>query len=490
MKTNIVKKYQKSLFGRFAHYSLIPLIIGCLSASLVTNAAENSSLNAPASDVQQYTHEYKLPNGLKLIVREDHRSPTVAHMVWYKAGSVDEHNGTTGVAHVLEHMMFKGTKSVGPGEFSKKVAALGGRENAFTSNDYTAYFQQIEKSKLGAVMALEADRMQNLKLSEEEFKKEIQVIMEERRLRTDDQAQSLLYEQFLATAFNASPNRHPVIGWMSDLKTMTYQDARHWYDSWYSPTNATVVVVGDVQPQDVLRLVEDTYGRVPAKEINARKSQIEPEQTGIKRFNLKAPAENSVIYMGWKVPKLTPPKFDEKDPYALEVLAGVLDGNPNARLNRILVRDKRIALSTGAGYDSCCSRTNTLFMINVSLMPGKSPAVVEAEIKKIIGDIATNGISEAELQRVKIAITAAQVYKRDSVFGQAMEIGSTEMGDMSWRQLDDWNKRLQEVTIAQVKEVAKKYFIDDQLTVGVLDPQPLDPNTQAANARAASQLKH
>lgn len=490
MKTNIVKKYQKSLLDRFAYYSLISLIIGCFSVQAVVIAAEVKSLTPQTSEDEKYTHEYKLPNGLKLIVREDHRSPTVAHMVWYKAGSVDEHNGTTGVAHVLEHMMFKGTQSVGPGEFSKRVAALGGRENAFTSNDYTAYFQQVEKSKLGAVMKLEADRMENLKLSEEEFKKEIQVIMEERRLRTDDQAQSLLYEQFIATAFNASPNRHPVIGWMSDLKTMTYLDARHWYDSWYSPTNATVVVVGDVQPQDVLKLVEDTYGRVPAKEIAARKSQIEPEQKGIKRFNLKAPAENAVIYMGWKVPELTPPNLDGKDPYALEVLAGVLDGNPNARLNRILVRDKRIALAAGAGYDSCCSRTNTLFMINVSLMPGKSPNLAEAEVKKIISDIATGGITEAELQRVKIAITAAQVYKRDSVFGQAMEIGSTEMGGMSWRQMDEWNSRLQEVTIEQVKEVAKKYFIDDHLTVGVLDPQPLDPNTQAANARASSQLKH
>lgn len=465
-------------------------MIGCLSPQSILNAAESKPAVAQQSEDEKYTHEYKLPNGLKLIVREDHRSPTVAHMAWYKAGSVDEHNGTTGVAHVLEHMMFKGTKSVGPGEFSKRVAALGGRENAFTSNDYTAYFQQIEKSKLAAVMKLEADRMENLKLSEEEFKKEIQVIMEERRLRTDDQAQSLLYEQFLATAFNASPNRHPVIGWMSDLKTMTYLDARHWYDSWYSPANATVVVVGDVQPADVLKLVEETYGRVPAKDIANRKSQIEPEQKGIRRFNLKAPAENAVIYMGWKVPELSPSQLDEKDPYALEVLAGVLDGNPNARLNRILVRDKRLALGIGAGYDSCCTRTNTLFMVNASLMPGKSPEKIEVEVKKIISDIANDGITDAELRRVKIAITAAQVYKRDSVFGQAMEIGSAEMGGLSWRQMDTWNNRLQEVTIDQVKAVAKKYFVDDHLTVGILDPQPLDPKTQAANARASSQLKH
>ena len=494
MKTNIVKKYQKSLLNRFVRYSAVAFIASTLPAQFVINSNVNAADLAPSSkqisEDQKYTHEYTLPNGLKLIVREDHRSPTVAHMVWYKAGSVDEHNGTTGVAHVLEHMMFKGTKSVAPGEFSKKVAALGGRENAFTSNDYTAYFQQIEKSKLNEVMKLESDRMENLKLSEEEFKKEIQVIMEERRLRTDDQAQSLLYEQFMATAFNASPNRHPVIGWMSDLRTMTYLDARHWYDSWYSPSNATVVVVGDVQPADVLKLVQDTYGRVHSKEIVHRKAQIEPEQKGIKRFTLKAPAENAVIYMGWKVPELTPSDLSQKDPYALEVLAGVLDGNPNTRLNRILVRAKRLALSVGAGYDSCCSRTSTLFMINASLMPGKNPTDVEAQIKKIIADIATNGISEAELQRVKIAITAAQVYKRDSVFGQAMEIGSAEMGGLSWKQMDVWHNNLQQVTAMEVQAVARKYFVDDHLTVGVLDPQPLDPKTQAANSRAASQLKH
>lgn len=476
--------------NRFNYYVLMSTFVVALCLQSFVNAAENKAIDSSSSQDQKYTQEYVLPNGLKLIVREDHRSPTVAHMVWYKAGSVDEHNGTTGVAHVLEHMMFKGTKSIGPGEFSKKVAALGGRENAFTSNDYTAYFQQIEKSKLNEVMKLEADRMENLKLSEDEFKKEIQVIMEERRLRTDDQATSLLYEQFMATAFNASPNRHPVIGWMSDLKTMTYLDARHWYDSWYSPSNATVVVVGDVQPNDVLKMVQDTYGRIPAKSISERKSQIEPEQKGIRRFTLKAPAENSVIYMGWKVPELSPSDLNQRDPYALEVLAGVLDGNPNARLNRLLVRDKRIALGVGAGYDSCCSRTSTLFMVNATLMPNKSPIQVESDIKKVIADIATNGISEQELERVKIAITASQVYKRDSVFGQAMEIGSAEMGGLSWKRMEQWHNNLQKVTAPEVQAVAKKYFVDDHLTVGVLDPQPLDKKTQAANARAASQLKH
>jgi zinc protease len=251
-----------------------------------------------------------------------------------------------------------------------------------------------------------------------------------------------------------------------------------------------VVVVGDVDSNEVFKLVRDTYGRIPAKKIAERKAQIEPEQKGIRSFVLKAPAENAVIYMGWKVPELSPSDLSQRDPYALEVLAGVLDGNANARLNRILVRNKRLALSVGAGYDSCCSRTNSLFMINATLMPNKTPIQIETEIKKIISDIAVNGISEQELERVKIAITASQVYKRDSVFGQAMEIGSAEMGGLSWKQMDQWHQQLQNVKVSDVQEVAKKYFVDDHLTVGVLDPQPLDKNIQAANARAASQLKH
>jgi zinc protease len=205
-----------------------------------------AQLSWAASPDSADTHEYQLNNGLKLIVREDHRAPTVAHMVWYRAGSMDEVNGKTGVAHVLEHMMFKGTHKVKTGEFSRLVAAVGGRENAFTSRDYTAYFQQVEKSKLEDVIRLEADRMSNLNFDDAEFLKEIQVVMEERRLRTEDNPSSLLNESLMATAYMSSPYRHPVVGWMNDLQNMKASDARDWYRSWYAPNNATVVIAGDV----------------------------------------------------------------------------------------------------------------------------------------------------------------------------------------------------------------------------------------------------
>ena len=253
--------------------------------------------NAPQKTLT--THEFQLSNGMKVIIRQDHRAPTVAHMVWYRAGSMDEVNGKTGVAHVLEHMMFKGTLNLKPGEFSKKVAAVGGRDNAFTGKDYTAYFQQIEKSHLPAMMALEADRMQNLQIDKEEFAKEIQVVMEERRLRTDDQSKGIVYEQLMAAAFTNNPYRNPIIGWMDDLKNMTYLDALEWYQDWYAPNNAVLVVTGDVMPNDVKALAEKYYGPIPAKKIKERKPQIEVPQIGKKRIVVKAPAENPEITFSW-----------------------------------------------------------------------------------------------------------------------------------------------------------------------------------------------
>ncbi|HEV7929447.1 MAG TPA: pitrilysin family protein, partial [Nitrosospira sp.] len=223
-----------------------------------------------------HTHEYTLPNGLKLIVREDHRSPVVISQIWYKAGSIDEVNGVTGVAHVLEHMMFKGTKKVPGGEFSRRIAAAGGRENAFTSRDYTAYFQQLNKTRLPLAMELESDRMRNVILTEEEFAKEIRVVMEERRLRTDDQARALVHEKMMATSYQAHPYRQPVIGWMNDLENMTVQDAKSWYDRWYAPNNAVLVVVGDVNPKEVFALAQKFYGPIKPGEalpLDKRKPQ-------------------------------------------------------------------------------------------------------------------------------------------------------------------------------------------------------------------------
>ena len=429
-----------------------------------------AQLSWAASSDSADTHEFMLSNGLKLIVREDHRAPTVAHMVWYRAGSMDEVNGKTGVAHVLEHMMFKGTHQVKAGEFSRLVAAVGGRENAFTSRDYTAYFQQVEKSKLDEVIKLEADRMSNLNFDDAEFLKEIQVVMEERRLRTEDNPSSLLNESLMATAYMSSPYRHPVVGWMNDLQNMKAADARDWYRSWYAPNNATVVISGDVDPQHILKVVQKYYGAITMHELPVRKPQIEPVQKGIKQVELKAPADNAQLSMAWKVPRLEPGKLDDPDPYALELLTAVLDGYDNARLNRMLVKQEKVVNDIGVGYDMV-SRGPELFLISASMAKGKTVAQAQASIRKVLDELKKKGILESELKRIKVRILSDQIYKRDSIFGQAMEIGTTEMAGFSWKDIDYMLEKMQSITPEQVQAVAKKYLVDEGLTIAVLDPQ-------------------
>lgn len=424
--------------------------------------------------------ERTLANGMKIIVKEDRRAPTVAHMAWYRAGSIDEVNGKTGVAHVLEHMMFKGTTNYGPGEFSRRVAAAGGRENAFTSRDYTGYFQQVHKSKLAEVMALEADRMGNLVLSKDEFEKEIRVVMEERRWRTEDRAQSLVYEQMMATTFTASPYRAPIVGWMSDLQAMTFEDARDWYQSWYAPNNAVAVVAGDVDAEEVFRLAETTYGKMQSRALPARKPQTEPAQRGVKRIAVKAPAENPYVLIAFHVPGLTNVERD-REPYAIEVLSAVLDGHESARYTRNVVRGARVANAAGASYEMI-QRGPALFMLDGTPAEGKTAADVERALRDEIARIARDGVSAAELDRVKAQYVASQVYKRDSIFAQAMELASLEITGFSHRDADRILERIRAVTPQEVQEVARRYFGEDTMTVATLLPQPITDKPAAPPA--------
>lgn len=419
--------------------------------------------------------EFKLNNGLRIIVQEDHRSPVVVSQVWYRAGSIDEVNGKTGVAHVLEHMMFKGTKKVKPGQFSRLIAAAGGRENAFTGNDYTCYFQQLEKSHLPLSLKLEADRMANLQLTKEEFSKEIKVVMEERRWRTEDKPQSLVNEQFQAAVYHAHPYARPVVGWMNDLENMTVEDAREWYKTWYAPNNAILVVVGDVKAQDVLKLAKQYFDPLKAHALPARKPQVEPEQKGERRVIVKAQAKLPYVLMGYHAPVLQAPDNDW-EPFALEILAGVLDGNASARLNQNLVRQQRIAVDVSAGYDIIQRGRLGLFEIDGTPSEGKTAAELEAALLQQIEQIKESGVSDEELQRVKAQVIAADVYQRDSMFYQGMQIGKLEASGFSWRILKDYPEKLKAVTPEQVQAVAKKYLVQDNLTVATLDPQPIDPN--------------
>jgi zinc protease len=426
--------------------------------------------------------EFKLNNGMKIIVQEDRRAPVVVSQVWYRAGALDEVNGKTGVAHVLEHMMFKGTKTLKAGQFSRMIAAAGGKENAFTGQDYTCYFQQLEKSHLPLSIKLEADRMANLVITDAEFAKEIKVVMEERRWRTEDKPQSRVNEQFQSTAFKAHPYARPVVGWMNDLENMTAADAREWYNTWYAPNNATLVVVGDVKAADVVKLAKQHFGKLKAKKLPARKPQIEPPQMGERRLVVKAPGKLPYLAMGFHTPTLVDKPNAEQawEPYALDVLAGVMSGNDSARLNQKLVRETSVAIDVGAGYDSTSRGREALFELVGTPAEGKTVQDIEAALIAEIERIKTGGVTQQELDRVKAAVIAADVYQRDSMFYQAMQIGQLETMNYSWRLLKDYPEKLKAVTSEQIQAVAKKYLIKDNMTVAVLDPQPIDPNAKPA----------
>lgn len=431
--------------------------------------------NAVLGQTRETVTEYTLKNGLKLVVKEDHRAPIVVSQVWYKIGSSYEHDGITGISHVLEHMMFKGTRRHPAGEFSRIIAANGGEENAFTAQDYTAYFQQLESSRLEVSFRLEADRMRNLLLPKDEFDKELKVVMEERRLRTDDDPESLTYERFNATAFLSSPNRTPVIGWMDDLRNLRVDDVRAWYKQWYAPNNATVVVVGDVQPDAVYRLAKRYFGPLKPSPEKTIKPRNEFEQTGMRRIVVKAPAELPYLIMGYKAPVLRTAGQEWKA-YALEVLANILDGGESARLARNLVRGQQVAAQASAGY-SLYARTGQLFLIDGTPAGNHTTGDLEKAIHKEIDRLRSKPVSPEELQRVKAQVIADNVYQRDSVFYQAMRIGTLESVGIGWRKLDEYVDRIRAITADQVQKVAKEYLNDDQLTVAVLEPLPIDHRT-------------
>lgn len=425
------------------------------------------------SAVASEVHEYSLDNGMKIFIKEDHRAPVVASMVWYKVGSSYELNGTTGISHVLEHMMFKGTDKHAPGEFSRIIAEHGGKENAFTSRDYTSYFQRLHKDRLEISFEMEADRMRNMKVLDEEFAKEIQVVMEERRMRTEDDPESITFESFNANAFVTNPYRWPVIGWMNDLENMTAQDIRDWYQVWYAPNNASLVVVGDVNPDEVYELAKKHFGPLkPSDNITSPKPQLEVEQKGERRLTIKAPAELPYLLMGYKAPAIKGAD-EEWEPYALDVLSSVLDGGNSARFAKNLIRGQQIAASVGAGY-SPFSRLDTLFLFDGNPAQGHTIEELEQGIRAEIKQVKEELISEDELARIKAQVIASEIYQQDSVFYQAMKIGQLETMGMDWRLSDQYAERIQEVTAEQVRDVAHKYLIDDSLTVAVLDPQPLD----------------
>lgn len=424
--------------------------------------------------------QFTLKNGLHILVKEDHRAPVVVQQVWYKVGSNYEPNGITGLSHMLEHMMFKGTHKLKPGEFSRQVAKMGGEENAFTVTDYTVFYQVIGQKYLPQVMALEADRMHNLVLKNTEFQKEREVVTEERRWRVEDKPGSKLYEQFKAMAYMASPEHHPVIGWMSDIRHYTVGDLRKWYHRWYAPNNATLVVVGDVQPKQVLAWAKKYYGHIKSKKIVPPKPQIEPKQTGERRIVYKGAVHTPSVLMGFHVPTLATAKTpqEKQEVYALSMLADVLDGDDSARLTQNLIRGSETLVSAGAGYDAM-QRLATLFILEGAPSKGRTPKQVEADLWSQINLLKKQRVKKSTLKRLWVQSEANHIFAQDSIQAQAMVLGSLVSVGLPYDTYDHLTQKLSQITPAQIQAVAKKYLTRDNLTVGILLP-----NGEKASKRA------
>lgn len=421
-------------------------------------------------------HEKVLANGLKVVVKEDHRAPVVTSQVWYRVGSVNEYGGVTGISHALEHMMFKGTPKYPKGKFSEILANVGARDNAFTGRDYTGYYQLLGVENLATSFELESDRMAHLNLDEKEFKKELEVVKEERRLRTEDNPNALTYEQFNAAAFTSSPYQNPIIGWMNDLDNMLVSDLRVWYEKWYAPNNATLVVVGDVDPEEVFKHAEKYYGSIPKRELKVKKPRVEPNQIGERRVEVKAVAKLPYIIMGYKVPALKTAE-NKTEAYALNVLAGILDGGRSSRLSKHLVREQEIAASAGAGYD-LYSGESSMFLFDGTPAAGYEVSDLEKALQQEIERLQQDLVDERELKRVKAQVVANEVYQQDSVQRQAYLIGTLETVGLGWQTMDTYAENINKITADDVRAVAQKYFIDDYKTVAVLVPVDKDKSIQ------------
>lgn len=424
-----------------------------------------TALSCPSfSQVQEFT----LDNGLKVLVKEDHRAPIAVSMVWYNVGSADEPGGITGVSHALEHIMFKGTAHYPLGIFSKTIAAIGGQENAFTNYDYTAYFEKTAAAQLATSFELEADRMENLLLDKAEFDKEIKVIREERRLRTDDNPQALTFERYLAAAHLTAPYHHPVIGWMSDLYQMTVEDLKNWYQRFYAPNNATLVVVGDVNAEKVHQLAIKYFGKISKQTNYLRKEQIEPPSLGTKTIQIHAPAQLPLLMFGYTVPSAKTAK-KAWEPYALELIAGILDAGESARFAKNLIRGTHVASGVDAYYN-IYSRYQTQFVLFGTPTQSHSVADLKAGMLKEIKRLQDEPISAKELQRIKTQIIAQKTFEKDSIFGQAMELGLLQTIGLGWQVTDSYADKINSITAEQIQEVSQRYFQPNAMTEAQLIP--------------------
>jgi len=429
--------------------------------------------------------EYRLSNGLHILVKPDHRAPVVVSMVWYKVGSSYEPDGITGISHALEHMMFKGSKNYPAGKFDEIIAENGGQQNAFTSYDFTAYFEKMAANKLDISFKLEADRMHNLLLNADDFSKEKQVVEEERRLRIDDNPQALTMERFNAAAYISNPYHHPVIGWMGDINQLTIGDLRKWYYRWYAPNNAYLVVVGDVNPENVYKLAQKYFGNIPSQFTPETKEHAALKSLGERTLMVNVPAQIPLVLLGYNVPSYKTAK-DKNDAYALEILSGILASDDTGRLGKNLVRGSQVAAQADASYE-LFSRLSTVFMLDGIPSQGHTADQVKEALLKQIALLKEKPVSAQELQRIKTQIIADHTYAQDSMMYQAIQLGSLASVGLPWQLTNDYVKQIEAITPEEIQKAAQKYFHNDSLTVAILRPQKTNkpvvfqPDSMGAN---------
>lgn len=445
--------------------------------------AETAEAKTDAKPVEERITDFTLDNGLRVVVLPDHRAPVVTQMVYYKVGSADEAPGESGIAHFLEHLMFKGTPTHPGGEFSLAVAEIGGEENAFTSQDYTGYYQQVPSSALEMVMGYEADRMANLVLDEKTVLPERDVILEERRMRVDNDPGSQLSEAVQAALFQNSPYGIPVIGWRSEMEELTAEDAIAFYDKYYTPNNATLLVAGDVTPDEVRRLAEETYGRLKRRaEPGERIRPAEPEPLAARTVTLSDPkVTQPSMQRVYLVPSDTTAKPGEAE--ALDVLADVLGGGTTSRLYRSLVVDKAIAAGTGTYYGGTALNDGTFTLYG---MPrGEATlADIEAAIDAEITKIQSDGITEDELERAKNRVRKNMIYLRDSQTSMARRVAAALSTGGTIEEVESWPERIEAVTVDDVNAVARKYLQQKRSVTGYLRPEEQKATSASAEPKA------
>ena len=423
--------------------------------------------------------ETVLPNGLKVLLLENHKAPVITFQVWYRMGSRNEVYSKTGLSHLLEHMMFKGTRKVGPGELSRIIQENGGQHNAFTSADSTTYFQNFSVDRINVSLELESDRMQNLMLREQDFQTERSVVMEERRLRTDDNPKAIVWEQMEAATFQLQPYHWPVIGWMQDIARLTLDDLQRYYERFYNPVNAVVVVVGDFKKDDLLPKIERFFGAIPKGALPEQQVALEEPQDGERRIVVKKKARLASLVMGYHVPNLREQESQGgQDSYALEVVEALLGSGESSRLQMSLVRKKKLALGVGVDHP-LLSKDPGLFSISADVLPDKNVTDVEKAIDEEMERLQREPVGERELQKAKNQLQAGFIFHQDSLFSQAMQLARYEMV-VGWRGIDGYLPAIRKVSAEDVQRVAKRYLTPDNRTVAVLAPLP--------PAKAASRL--